>query len=137
MPYEFTLTVKLSATPREVYDAWLSSEAHTAMTGGVAHINPTVSGAFDAWDGYITGKTLELDPGRRILQTWRTRHFAPNDPDSTIEVVLAPERDSTLLTLKHSNVPDGQTSYEESGWRQYYFEPMKRRFEWLRLKATL
>ncbi|MBI3249726.1 MAG: SRPBCC domain-containing protein [Deltaproteobacteria bacterium] len=137
MAYEFTLTATLSASPREVFDAWLSSEGHTAMTGGVAHIDPTVGGSFDAWDAYITGKTLALDPGRRIRQTWRTLNFTPNDPDSTIEVVLEPVGDSTLLTLIHSNVPDGQTRYEEGGWQQFYFEPMKRRFEWLRMRATM
>ena len=137
MAYEFTLTVELAASPRDVFDEWLSSEGHTAMTGGVAHVDPSIGGAFDAWDGYITGKTLELDPGHRFQQTWRTTHFEPGDPDSMIEVVLEPKGDSTLLTLKHSNVPDGQTSYEESGWQLYYFEPMKRRFEWLRLKESV
>ena len=137
MAYEFKLKVTLSASCREVYDAWLSSEEHSAMTGGMAHIDPTVGGSFDAWDGYISGKTIELDPGRRIRQTWRTLHFAPDDPDSTIDLLLEPDGDSVLLTLTHSNVPDGQTSYEESGWRQYYFEPMQRRFTWMRLKETL
>lgn len=137
MAYQFTLKVKLPASPKQVFDAWLSSEEHTAMTGGAAHIDPTVEGVFDAWDGYITGKTLELDPGRSIRQTWRTSHFASGDPDSTIEIVLEPEGDSTLLTLIHSNVPDGQTSYEDTGWQRHYFEPMQRRFEWLRLNATM
>jgi len=34
----------------------------------------------------------------------------------------------TLLTLAHSNVPDGQTSYELGGWQEYYFGPMKEYF---------
>ncbi len=137
MPYEYTLTVELPATPEEVFDSWLSSEGHTAMTGGTAHIVPEVGASFDAWDGYITGKTLELDADRRIVQTWRTRQFAPDDSDSVIDVSLQPNGDATLLTLKHSNVPDGQTSYEESGWRTHYFEPMRRRFEWLRVARNM
>ena len=137
MTYEFTLTARLPGTPQKIFDAWLSSDGHTAMTGGVAHVTPHVGDAFDAWDGYITGRTIELDPGRRIVQTWRTRHFSPEDADSLIEVLLEPDGDATLLTLKHSNVPAGQTSYEESGWRQHYFEPMQRRLEWLRLIGTM
>lgn len=136
MPYQFTLKTTISATPQQVHDAWLSSNEHSAMTGGVAHVDPKIGGTFDAWDGYITGVTLELDPGRRILQTWRTSEFKESDPDSTIEVLLEPDGDATLLTLTHSNVPDGQTSYEEGGWQQHYFEPMKKRFEWLRANAT-
>ncbi len=137
MAYEFTLTVKLPASPEEVFDAWLSSEGHTAMTGGVAHMTRAVGGAFDTWDGYITGRTIEMDPGRRILQAWRTRHFTSEDGDSLIEVTLEAKGDATVLTLRHSKVPDGQTSYEESGWQDYYFKPMQRRFEWLRLKSTI
>lgn len=137
MPYQFTLKTTIPATPQQVYDAWLSSKEHSAMTGGVANVDPKVGGDFDAWDGYITGKTIELDPGRRILQTWRTSQFTEKDSDSIIEVLLESDGDGTLLTLIHSNVPDGQTSYEEVGWQQHYFEPMQKRFELLRLNETL
>ena len=137
MAYEFILTTELTAEPQVVYDAWMSSEGHTAMTGGIAHIIPAVGAAFDAWDGYINGKTIELEHGRCIRQSWRTNHFSINDPDSIIEMTLSACDDGTLLTLKHSNVPEGQTSYEKTGWNQHYFEPMKRRFEWLRLRATI
>lgn len=137
MPYDFTLTTILPGAPQPVYESWMSSEGHTAMTGGVAHIGKEVGTRFDAWDGYISGETVELVPGQRIRQTWRTAHFGPDDVDSVIEIELKAEGEGTLLTLTHSNVPDGQTSYEESGWRQYYFEPMKRRFEWLRLRQSM
>lgn len=137
MPYAFTLTTNLPATPQEVYDAWMSSEGHTAMTGGIAEVGVEVGTRFSAWDGYIWGQTLELVPGERIRQTWRTSHFGSDDADSEIEVTLVADSETTLLTLKHSKVPDGQTAYEESGWRTYYFEPMLKRFEWLRMKSSM
>jgi len=131
MSYEYVLTAEFSASPEAIFEAWLSSEGHTAMTGGVAHTSPEVGAAFDAWDGYISGVNLEIEPGARILQTWRTQHFPGDDPDSTIEIHLEAVPGGTRLTLTHSNVPDGQTSYEEGGWQSHYFEPMKRRFGWL------
>jgi len=87
MTYDFELTALLPATPEAVYDAWLSSEGHSKMTGGSAQIDPVVGGDFVAWDGYITGTTLELDRPRRIVQTWRTTNFTDEDEDSTIEVL--------------------------------------------------
>ena len=132
MPYDFELSTELPGSPEDIFDAWLSSEGHTAMTGGVAHIDPRVNGEFDAWDGYITGKSIELDRARRIVQSWRTQHFQASDPDSTIEVTLEPIAGGTRLTLNHRNVPDGQTSYEEGGWQTHYFEPMRRRFSWMK-----
>ena len=60
------------------------------MTGAKAKASKKVGAAFSAWDGYIVGKNVELVPGKRIVQSWRTSEFGPNDPDSTITVTLAP-----------------------------------------------
>jgi activator of HSP90 ATPase len=128
MTYDFKLACTLPAAPEAVYDAWLDSAAHTAMTGGAAKISKRVGGAYSAWDGYITGKTLELIPGKRIVQSWRTSKFTASDPDSTITVELEQTKAGTRLTLIHRGVPDGQTSYENGGWQDNYFTPMKAYF---------
>jgi activator of HSP90 ATPase len=128
MTYDFKLTCTLPATPEAVYDAWLDSAAHSAMTGGSAKIAKRVGGDYSAWDGYITGKTLELIPGKLIVQSWRTSEFAPRDPDSTITVELQQTKAGTRLTLTHRRVPDSQTSYENGGWQDNYFTPMKAYF---------
>jgi activator of HSP90 ATPase len=133
MTYDFKLSCALPATPQAVYDAWLDSVAHGAMTGGAAKIAKRVGGAYRAWDGYITGKTLELVPAKRIVQSWRTSEFAARDPDSTITVELEQMKAGTRLTLIHRGVPDGLTSYENGGWQDNYFTPMKAHFA--RLKS--
>jgi uncharacterized protein YndB with AHSA1/START domain len=122
--YGFTVSDRISATPQAVYDAWMSSDQHGAMTGGRAAIDPRPGGAFQAWDGYITGTTLELEPGRRIVQSGRTSEFATDDPDSRIEVLLEPAELGTLITLHHTSIPEGQSGYEQ-GWRDNYFDPMR------------
>ena len=125
MGYDFVVSDVLPGTPDEIYRAWLSSEGHSAMTGAEAHVDPLVGGDFDAWDGYITGQTIGLDPGRRIVQTWRTSEFADSDPDSEIEVLLEPVEQGTRITIHHRNVPDGQLGYEQGGWQESYFDPMR------------
>ena len=137
MPYAFTLKTLIPASSEDIYKAWMSSEGHSAMTGTISHVDPVVGGKFDAFDGYISGQTLELDPGRRIMQSWRTRNFTDGQEDSLIEVRLESREDSTILTLMHSKVPDEQTNYELVGWAENYFEPMKRRFKWLQFLATM
>ena len=80
------LIATLPAAPEDVYDAWLSSHGHTAMTGGVpATSEPHVGTVHMAWAGYISGQHVELEPGRRILQTWRTTEFPESAPDSLLE----------------------------------------------------
>jgi uncharacterized protein YndB with AHSA1/START domain len=127
MPHSFTLTAVIPASPQQIYEAWLDSAAHSAMTGGVAIMSTKVDAEVSAWDGYITGTNLELTPGRRIVQSWRTTTFANHHEDSTVTLKLAPVAGGTQLTLVHSNVPDGQTSYQQ-GWVTHYFEPMRKYF---------
>ena len=124
MAHSFTVSDRIPATPHAVCDAWMSSDQHGAMTGGRAEIDPRPGGAFQAWDGYITGTTLELEPGRRIVQSWRTSDFAPDDLDSRIEVLLEAAGPGTLITLHHTDIPEGQSGYEQ-GWRDNYFDPMR------------
>jgi uncharacterized protein YndB with AHSA1/START domain len=128
MSYSFTLTDIIPAPPAAVYDAWLDSRAHGAMTGAKASQSPRIGAKVTAWDGYISGQNLELEPGRRIVQSWRTTKFTEADPDSRIAVTLRPVPGGTRLILRHSRVPDGHTSYEDGGWQNSYFTPMKAYF---------
>lgn len=124
MPYTFTLTTTIPASPEEIYQAWLDSLAHSEMTGGAAQMSEQIGAEVSAWDGYIRGRNLELVPGERIVQSWRTSEFADEHGDSVITILLQEADEGTLLTLEHSNVPDEQRSYEETGWQENYFEPM-------------
>lgn len=128
MPYNFTLATIIPASPQEIYDAWLDSVAHSAMTGSEASMSDAAGDAVSAFDGYISGRNLELVPGERIVQSWRTAEFEEDHPDSLITVTLEDADGGALLTLVHTNVPDELTSYEQGGWEEYYFEPMKAYF---------
>ena len=128
MSYAFTLTSVIPASAQEIYDAWLDSLAHSEMTGGEASMSDEIDAEVSAWDGYITGRNLELIPGERIVQSWRTTQFAEEHEDSIVRLTFEEGTDGTLITLVHSNVPDEQTSYELGGWQEHYFEPMKKYF---------
>ena len=124
MSYSYTLSTVIPASPVDIYRAWLDSIAHSEMTGGEAIMSDEVGADVSAWDGYITGRNLELVPGERIVQSWRTAEFDEEHADSIVTILLRETEDGTLLTLEHSNVPDEHKSYEESGWQSNYFEPM-------------
>ena len=136
MPYNFTLTTLIPASPQEIYEAWLDTVTHSEMTGVEALMSDEIGAEVSAHDGYITGRNLELVPGERIVQSWRTADFADEHGDSVITVTLEDADEGALLTLLHSNVPDEQTSYERGGWQEYYFEPMKRYFSELKAKGV-
>ncbi|MGO8800491.1 MAG: SRPBCC domain-containing protein [Roseiarcus sp.] len=128
MAYNFKLVTTIPATPEAIYDAWLDGAAHSAMTGAEATASDKVGASFTAWDGYIHGRNIELVKGRRIVQSWRTSEFSDGEPDSTISVTLSPVKGGAELTLEHANAPEDQRGYEEGGWEDNYFKPMKKYF---------
>ena len=129
MSYDFeALMHRCPLRPRAIYDAWLDSAAHSAMTGAPARIGRSVGDAFTAWDGYITARFWTSFPAGASCSRGGRREFADDDPDSSVIVDLEPTSAGTRLTLTHSGVPDGQTAYENGGWRDFYFAPMEAYF---------
>ena len=127
---DFTLTALIKATPKQIYKSWLSTQRHSKMTESTAYVSDKVGDTFEAWEGYITGSNLELEPYHRIVQSWRSSDFENNESDSKIEVLLSENGNETLLTLNHTNLPESGEHYKK-GWDESYFEPMKRYFETL------
>jgi uncharacterized protein YndB with AHSA1/START domain len=129
MPSEsFTVTDLIPASVERVFRAWLDAEEHARMTGSPATSEPFVGGRFTAWDGYIEGVHVAIDQNRRIVQTWRSSDFPEDHESSRLEVVFEGAADGTLVTVHHSQLPEGQGAGFEAGWRDYYFNPMKRYF---------
>ena len=128
MSESFSVSRVLPATPEQVYEAWLDGDQHSEMTGGAATASATVGATFTAWDGYIEGTNVELVEFKRIVQRWRTVEFPVDAPDSLLEITLEPSNGGTLLTLDHSDLPDGQGDSYKTGWVDNYFDPMNEHF---------
>jgi uncharacterized protein YndB with AHSA1/START domain len=122
------VTAVLPASPERVYAAWLDSEEHSRMTGARAVVDPAVGGQHSAWDGYISGRNVELEPARRIVQTWRSTDFPLGSGDSRLEVHLREADGGTEITVIHAQIPEGQGAQYEQGWNDHYFAPMRKYF---------
>ena len=122
------MSAVIPATVSEIYTAWMNSEGHSAMTGSPAKVDGNVGGEFTAWDGYIFGSTLELEPHQRIVQAWRTSEFPDDAPDSHVEILFEEVAEGTKVTLTHSDMPEDQVHSYRQGWEDFYFKPMKEYF---------
>jgi activator of HSP90 ATPase len=127
MALDFEVSTILPLSPQELYDAWLDSKQHSKMTGAKAKVSAREGDTFQAWDGYITGKNLKLEPGKRIVQAWRTSEFADDEEDSQIEITFKPLNEGTKLILRHTKLPPHGEIYEQ-GWVDSYFNPMREYF---------
>jgi activator of HSP90 ATPase len=124
----FELMQKFPVNASTVYDAWLDSEEHTKMTGGEASCSNKEGEEFSAWDGYITGKNIQLNPYKKIIQTWRTSDFKNNDEDSELIIEFHGTSEGCELLMIHKNIPEGQPDYKQ-GWIDHYLNPMKIYFD--------
>ncbi|MEJ2193954.1 MAG: SRPBCC domain-containing protein [Ignavibacteriaceae bacterium] len=121
---------------KRLYDAWLNSEEHSEFTGSKAEIRPTVGSRFSAWDGYITGTNITLQPYGRIVQNWRATDFPKGAMESKLEILFEKTNSGTRVTLIHTKLPSAKIKDYEKGWVEHYFKPMKKYFKKIKHLAT-
>jgi activator of HSP90 ATPase len=126
----FQQKVIFKAKPAEIYNALMDSQKHSSFTGGKAVIGKKVGDEFTAYDGYITGKNVELIPGKKIVQTWKaTDDGWPEEHYSTIEFVFKRTNEGTELQFTHTNIPTTVKADYAQGWEDYYWSPIKAMLE--------
>jgi uncharacterized protein YndB with AHSA1/START domain len=118
---------EVPATPDRVYEAFVDPEIHAAMTGASATFE--TDGAFTAWDGYITGRTLEAHPGQSLVQAWRTTQFPKEAADSVLEIRFQASPGGTRVTFDHREIPEGQGANYREGWVDHYLVPLRAWFQ--------
>ena len=120
-------TVVFSASPHEVYEALMDEKIHARFTSSVAHISRQVGEPFTAYDGYISGKNIELIPDQKIVQEWRAVDWEPGKISLiTFELSVVPE--GTQLVFTHSGLPKGTEDDFAQGWIENYWDPMQKMF---------
>jgi uncharacterized protein YndB with AHSA1/START domain len=129
MPDSLQVEMVVAAEPQRVFSAWLDAKEHAAFTGGgEAVVEGWTGGRFIAWDGYMHGILLGVEPGVRIVQTWRTSEFPPESRDSRLTVEFAAVRGGTRVTIRHADLPPAQVKRYEKGWIEHYLKPLARYF---------
>jgi activator of HSP90 ATPase len=118
------LRASFAASPERVLAAWLDSEKHSAFTGSDATIEPRVGTKHSAWNGYIEGEILEIQPGKRLVMSWRTTEFPADHPDSIVIVEAEAQGSGTEIRLVHTELPPGGAEKYGKGWTDFYFVPM-------------
>ncbi len=122
----FIQKVIFRAKPEAVYNALIDSKKHSQFTESKAIVGKKAGDNFSAYDGYITGKNIELIPGKKIVQTWRTSDEGwPEGYYSTIEFVFKKTKEGTELQFTHSEIPSEVKADYEQGWEEYYWKLLK------------
>lgn len=118
--------VTLQAGPAVVYQLLADAKKHSQVTGRKASISRAIGGRFSLLSGDVTGINVDLVPGKRIVQAWRSRQF-PIGIYSMASFTLEPTKSGgTLLTLTHRGVPKDLIPQTEDVWRQMYWQKLRK-----------
>jgi activator of HSP90 ATPase len=121
-------SVKLTATPHDVYECLMDSRKHSTFTGCPAKISRKVGGNFTAMES-LRGKNVELMPGQKIVQTWQCDYDGwPKNHFSTLTIRLRPTENGTRLDFVQNDVPAVCFTGIREAWLKYYWQPLKKLF---------
>jgi uncharacterized protein YndB with AHSA1/START domain len=115
----------IPSSPLAVYRAIADPGEHSAFTGAQATGRARPGAAFTAWDGYIRGRTLVADPGRRLVQEWSTAGWPEGAPPSRLEWRFRRHPRGALVTLRQTGVPRSQAASYRKGWIEHYWRPLR------------
>ena len=117
--------VTIKATPQRIYRALMTSKQHEAFTAnGKARVSGKEDGAFSAHGGYVSGRNIELRPGRRIVQAWRVKGM-PESVYSIVRFELKKVRGGTRLIFDQTGLPPEHVGHLSRGWKARYWKPLK------------
>lgn len=115
-----------NASSQRIYEALLDSKQFTAFSGGrAAEIHREVGGAFSLFVGHIIGRNLELVPNRRIVQAWRVVSW-PEGIYSIVRFELVGQGSGTRVIFDHTGFPPDLAEHLESGWRENYWDLLRK-----------
>ena len=114
--------VKFHAPAEAVYRLLTDAKAHRAFSGERATISKKIGGPFSVYSGHCSGIIVDLLPGKRIVQAWRTKKFPPGIFSMAAFTLVPTRGGGTELTLIHRGVPKELIPKIEAGWREFLLE---------------
>jgi activator of HSP90 ATPase len=115
----FKKSFKIKAEPSDVYAALTNPYTIELWSGYPAQMNTEPGSEFSMWDGDIAGKNLEFIPDKKVVQEW---YFGDQPEKSIVSITISPDRENSIVTVEHSNIPDAEFNSIAEGWSEYYFE---------------
>ena len=119
-------SVRLPATPDDLFDSFLDAQQHAAITGGKVSISARKGGKFSAFDGMLRGLNLLIVPKHLIVQAWRSAQWKRSDPDSILILVFSRGSGGGCIEFTHVNVPRHDLRGVTEGWKKYYWKPWRK-----------
>ncbi|CAA0833581.1 Aha1 domain-containing protein [Striga hermonthica] len=127
-----TMSEKFSCRARDLFEILMDENRWKGFTQSNARISKEVGGEFSIFDGSVTGKNLELQEGKLIVQQWRFGSWQDGIVSTVCLTFEEPESGVTVVKLTHTDVPEedryGNATVVENterGWRDLIFHKIR------------
>jgi activator of HSP90 ATPase len=114
------------ATPADLYATLMDGKRHGALSGQPTKVSKRVGGTFKVGHD-LEGKHLRLTKDKRIVQTWRANNW-PKGVYSKATFAFAKAPGGAKITFTQTGVPATYLKEITTGWKAYYWEPLKKTF---------
>jgi len=116
--------IRISATPETVFSFFTDPAKMVRWKGIRAKLDPRPGGVYRveiSGRDVVLGKYVEIVPYSRIVFTWGWEgEDSPLPPGSTtVEIVLTPDGDGTIVRLRHLGLPTEQREPHAQGWDHF------------------
>jgi activator of HSP90 ATPase len=117
--------VSLNAAPSRIYQALVEAKHFGELTGAPASGASEEGAAFSAFGGHITGRHVELVPGKRVVQAWRAKTW-PEGLYSIVRFELQPDGRGTKVVFDHDGFPSEMEEHLAKGWQSNYWDNLSK-----------
>jgi activator of HSP90 ATPase len=94
-----------------------------ALASAPTQITDQPGAAFSLFGGYITGRNVELEPDKRIVQAWRAGSWPPHIYSiASFELIDHPG--GCRLVFDHRGFPSEAADSLAKGWQAHYWAPL-------------
>jgi uncharacterized protein YndB with AHSA1/START domain len=117
-PSTVTASVRISATPAEVFPYLVDSSLLGRWLGSEIDVRPQPGGVFAVNVGTaVQGTYLAVEPPSRVVFTWGLPGNDALPPGaSTVEILLTADGEETVVDLIHRDLPADLRADHLTGW---------------------
>ena len=117
---------RIIAKSDKVWDALVNPKTIEKWGGGPAVMEDKIGFEFSLWGGDVYGKNIEVERYKKLVQEWYGGEW--NRP-SIVTISLNADGHCTEVLLEQKDIPLEEIKEINEGWRDYYFEPLKKLLE--------
>ncbi len=114
--------ISIHAEPEDVYACLTNPFTIELWSDMPAKMEAKEGTEFEMFEGDITGKILELEPDKKVVQQW---YFGDQKEPSIVTFKIHPDKGKVSLELRHTNIPDEAYDEVTEGWKKYFLGRIK------------